>query len=94
MKTLFQSFIALILFTLVLGIAYPLLLAACIRFVDNGERTTAMGLNQAVYAAGMFAGPWMGGILSRALGVQPMFGIIAAVILIAGVGGTRILREK
>jgi DHA1 family multidrug resistance protein-like MFS transporter len=76
------------------GIAYPVLLAACIRYVDNGERTTTMGLNQAVYAAGMFAGPWMGGILSRAIGVQPMFGITAVVILIAGVAGTRILREK
>lgn len=76
------------------GIAYPVLLAACIRYVDNGERTTTMGLNQAVYAAGMFAGPWLGGILSRAIGVQPMFGVTAAVILIAGVAGTRILRER
>ena len=76
------------------GIAYPVLLAACIRYVDNGERTTTMGLNQAVYAAGMFAGPWMGGIISDAIGVQPMFGITAVVILIAGVAGTRILREK
>jgi MFS family permease len=76
------------------GIAYPVLLAACIRYVDNGERTTTMGLNQAVYAAGMFAGPWMGGIISDAIGVQHMFGITAAVILIAGVAGTRILREK
>jgi len=76
------------------GIAYPVLLAACIRYVDNGERTTTMGLNQAVYAAGMFAGPWMGGIISEAIGVQPMFGITAGVILIAGVAGTRILREK
>jgi MFS family permease len=76
------------------GIAYPVLLAACIRYVDNGERTTTMGLNQAVYAAGMFAGPWLGGILSSAIGVQPMFGITAVVILIAGVAGTRILREK
>jgi MFS family permease len=76
------------------GIAYPVLLAACIRFVDNGERTTTMGLNQAVYAAGMFAGPWLGGIISEAIGVQPMFGITAGVILIAGVAGTRFLREK
>ena len=76
------------------GIAYPVLLAACIRYVDNSERTTTMGLNQAVYAAGMFAGPWLGGIISEAVGVQPMFGITAGVILIAGVAGTRILREK
>ena len=76
------------------GIAYPVLLAACIRYVDNGERTTTMGLNQSVYAAGMFAGPWLGGIISAAVGIQPMFGITAAVILIAGVAGTRFLRER
>ena len=76
------------------GIAYPVLLGACIRNVDASERTTAMGLNQAVYAAGMFIGPWLSGILANALGVQPMFGITAAVVLIAGVGGVRILRTQ
>jgi MFS family permease len=76
------------------GVAYPLLLGACIRYVDGNERATAMGLNQTVYAAGMFAGPWLSGILSNAIGIQPMFGITAAVIAIAGLGGTRFLREK
>lgn len=76
------------------GIAYPLLLGACIRYVDNGERTSAMGLNQTVYAAGMFAGPWLSGILSQAIGIQPMFGITAAAVLISGLVGTHFLREK
>ncbi len=76
------------------GIAYPVLLGACIRNVDASERTTAMGLNQAVYAAGMFAGPWLSGILANALGVQPMFGITAAIVLIAGVGGVRALQTR
>lgn len=76
------------------GIAYPVLLGACIRNVNAGERTTAMGLNQAVYAAGMFAGPWLSGILASALGVQPMFGITAAVLLIASTGGVRALKAR
>jgi predicted MFS family arabinose efflux permease len=76
------------------GIAYPVLLGACIRRVDSGERTTAMGLNQAVYAAGMFAGPWLSGILANALGVQPMFAVTAVVVLAAGLGGVRALRAR
>ena len=36
-----------------------------------------MGIHQAVYALGMFAGPWIGGILSDALGIRAMFAIMA-----------------
>ena len=76
------------------GIAYPLLLGACIRHVDGAERATAMGLNQAVYAGGMFAGPWLSGLISNALGIQPMFAITAGVILTAGTLGVLALRAK
>lgn len=76
------------------GIAYPVLLGACIRYVDNGERTSAMGLNQTIYAAGMFAGPWMSGILSNAMGIQPMFALTAACVATAGLAGTYFLRER
>ena len=71
-----------------------MLLGACIRYVDNGERTSAMGLNQTVYAIGMFGGPWLSGILSQAIGIQPMFGITAGAVLVCGLVGTRYLREK
>jgi MFS family permease len=53
-----------------------------IRDVDDSERTTAMGLHQSVYALGMFAGPWLSGILADALGLRPMFGITAAACLV------------
>jgi MFS transporter, DHA1 family, multidrug resistance protein len=76
------------------GIAYPVLLGACIRHVDNGERTSAMGLNQTVYAIGMFAGPWMSGILSNAMGIQPMFAITAVVVAVSGLAGSIFLRER
>lgn len=77
------------------GIAYPVLLGACIRYVDGNQRASAMGLNQAVYGIGMFAGPWLSGIISVATGgIQPMLALTAVVVLITGLGGIRILRQK
>lgn len=76
------------------GIAYPTLLGACIRHVDQSERTTAMGLNQAVYALGMFSGPSLSGIIGSFIGVQPMFAITAIVVAVAGIGGVRFLRGR
>jgi MFS transporter, DHA1 family, multidrug resistance protein len=76
------------------GIAYPVLLGACIRHVDGSERATAMGLNQALYGAGMFAGPWLSGMISQAAGIQPMFAITAVFVLVSGVAGSRYLLEK
>jgi MFS family permease len=65
------------------GIFYPVLLGQSIQRVDLAHRTTAMGIHQAVYAIGMFAGPWIGGILSDALGIRSMFAIIAGFCLAA-----------
>jgi MFS family permease len=59
------------------GIFYPVLLGLSIERIDLSHRTTAMGIHQAVYAMGMFAGPWIGGMLSDALGIRAMFGIMA-----------------
>jgi MFS family permease len=67
-----QSFIAV-----AQGLSYPLLMGMSIQHVDDTERTTAMGLNQSVYAIGMFAGPWLSGLLAAAIGIRPMYGITA-----------------
>jgi len=63
------------------GIFYPLLVGLSIESVDTAHRSTAMGIHQAIYALGMFAGPWAGGILSDALGMRVMFGIMGAFCL-------------
>ncbi len=76
------------------GTAYPVLMGMSIVHVDEQERATAMGLHQAVYAIGMFAGPWFSGILAEALGIRPMFGVTAVAALILGFLGTRVLAEK
>jgi len=76
------------------GIGYPVLMGMSIEYVVDDERTTAMGLHQSVYAAGMFAGPWLGGILASVMGVQPMFAATAAASLSLGLLGTSLLRGR
>jgi MFS family permease len=76
------------------GIGYPVLMGSSIRFVHGPERATAMGLHQAVYAIGMFAGPWLSGILAGAFGLRPMFGFTAAFCLIVGVIGSRLMPDR
>jgi MFS family permease len=63
------------------GISYPVLMGMSIRYVADTERTTAMGLHQAVYAIGMFGGPWLSGKLADAMGIRPMYGVTALVCL-------------
>lgn len=69
---------------LAVGIAYPVLMGISIQHVANDERTTAMGLHQAVYAIGMFTGPWVSGWLANAIGIRPTFGVTAFLCLTAG----------
>jgi MFS family permease len=61
--------------------------------VDESERATAMGLHQAVYSSGMFAGPWLSGILADAIGIQPMFAVTGAVALLLSLALARTLRR-
>lgn len=75
------------------GLAYPLMIGESIRHVAAGQRSTAMGLHQSGYALGMFAGPWLGGLLADALGIQPMFGVSAAGILVLAAVGIGRLKE-
>lgn len=76
------------------GIGYPVLMGMSIEKVADGERTTAMGLHQAVYAVGMFSGPWLSGILADAMGIRPMFLATAVGCLALGWLGTRWLARK
>jgi MFS family permease len=71
------------------GLSYPTLMGMSIEHVESSQRSTAMGLHQAVYAIGMFAGPWLSGILAKSLGLQPMFGVTAVGVLILALLGTR-----
>lgn len=92
-------FVAQILLGLGAGISGPLCMGMSIQKVEEAERATAMGLHQAVYAIGMFAGPWLSGILTKAFGgdqtgIQPMFAITAAACFLLSMILTRILSRR
>jgi predicted MFS family arabinose efflux permease len=76
------------------GVGYPVLMGLSIEKVDHFEQNSAMGLHQSVYALGMFAGPWLSGILAKAIGIQPMFGIVGGAILVLGLLGQRALKTR
>jgi MFS family permease len=82
-------FVGEILLGLSQGISYPVLMGLSIEKVSGHERTTAMGLHHAVYALGMFGGPWLSGIVAKALGLQPMFGLTAGACLCLGLLGAK-----
>ena len=92
--SLLLIFVAQFCIGLAQGISYPVLMGMSIQYVADAERTTAMGLHQAVYAVGMFGGPWLSGLLADAMGIRPMFGVTAFVCLALALLVTRWLTEK
>jgi predicted MFS family arabinose efflux permease len=77
-------FVTQVVMGLAHGVIFPLLMGMSIEYVPGAQRTTAMGLHQAIYAAGIFVGPWLSGLLAEAIGLRPMFGVTAFAFL--GVG--------
>jgi predicted MFS family arabinose efflux permease len=73
------------------GIGYPTLMGLSIRDVAREGRTTAMGIHQSVYAAGIFLGPWASGMLAQSLGMRPMFWVNALICLVLGAAGCLLL---
>jgi MFS family permease len=62
--------------------------------VEGNQRASAMGLHQAVYGIGMFAGPWIGGRVADLLGIQPMFAVSGIICAILGLLGSRWLSAR
>ncbi len=56
-----------------LGLLFPLLLGMAIEVIPSEKRATAMGVYQALYAIGMFAGPFMAGYLNALMGIAGGF---------------------
>jgi MFS transporter, DHA1 family, multidrug resistance protein len=56
-----------------LGLIFPLLLGLAIEKIASEKRATAMGAYQAIYAIGIFGGPFFAGIFNSILGIQAGF---------------------
>jgi predicted MFS family arabinose efflux permease len=76
------------------GVGYPVLMGLTIRDVPVASRSSAMGLHQSVYAAGIFIGPWACGALAQALGIRSMLGLTAAMVLALGTTGAIVLSRR
>ncbi|MFL7794359.1 MAG: MFS transporter [Anaerolineae bacterium] len=76
------------------GASNPVLMGLSIRFVEEEQRATAMGLHQAVYAIGMFTGPWLSGMLADQIGIPPMYWATAAGCLVVGLITARLLAAR
>ncbi|GAG17308.1 unnamed protein product, partial [marine sediment metagenome] len=63
-------FVGAALMGLANGFTYPTLMGLAIKDIDQSLRSSAMGIHQSIYAIGMFAGPWIGGILAEAMGIR------------------------
>ncbi len=72
-------FVCTALMGFVHGFRYPTLMGMSVQWVETSQRSTAMGIHQALYAVGMFAGPWLGGVLADLLGLRSMFIILGGV---------------
>lgn len=68
------------------GLHLPLLLGLSIQTVDQHKRATAMGTYQAVYAVGMFAGPFIAGAVNGAFGLDAGFYLGAAIAFASCIG--------
>ena len=55
------------------GLVYPVAMGLSIKSVAQEERASAMGVFQAVYALGMFAGPSISGLVAEQWGIEAVF---------------------
>jgi MFS family permease len=74
------------------GVVFPALMSCAIEAVAPGERATAMGFFQAVYALGMTLGPWIAGALVAGVGLGGVFVLTAALTAVGAVIGLVLLR--
>ncbi len=56
-----------------LGLLFPLFLGMAVEKIEHEKRATAMGAYQALYAVGMFTGPFLAGLLNSIFGLEASF---------------------
>lgn len=78
-----------------LGLIFPVLLGMSIENIEINKRATAMGAYQALYAIGIFAGPFFTGIFNSMIGLEAGFGFVGIIGVLATIltfiwGNTRV----
>ena len=76
------------------GATYPILMGLAIARLPDGERATAMGFFQAVYAVGMFAGPVAAGMVGDDLGYTSLFLSTGAVAVLTALVALRLPKRS
>jgi MFS family permease len=76
------------------GLAYPILLGMTMECTRPEEHSIATGFHQSVYALGMFAGPYISGLIATAVGVQPGFAVTGCIVLLSGSTSILALKRK
>ena len=76
------------------GITLPLLMGMAIQTISDNRRATAMGLFQAIYALGIFIGPFAAGIVSQELSFVTVFYFSGVIGLTAMFFSIRWSRKK
>ncbi len=65
------------------GLCMPMLMGLAIRDVAPDQRATAMGIYQAVYALGMFGGPFLAGGVGNLINLNASFYTVSIISLMA-----------
>jgi len=68
-----------------LGLIFPLLLSMSIQNIEPEKRATAMGAYQAIYAIGIFEGPFFTGIFNSNFGLKAGFWFVGCLGLAASI---------
>jgi MFS family permease len=76
------------------GFVHPVTMGLSIKHIEPEQRATAMGIFQAVYAVGMFAGPALSGVFADGLGMATMFVITGSICLIGAVCALRLIEQR
>lgn len=66
-----------------LGLIFPLLLGMSIEKIGLEKRATAMGAYQALYSIGIFAGPFIAGIVNSKFGIEAGFYFVEGLGIVA-----------
>lgn len=75
------------------GISYSILLLLVVKSVPEGKKATATGFYQAIYALGMFLGPFLTGLISQNASFVPAY-LIMGLICIVSAGSIFVHERK